>query len=142
MATRANQNGRHLVQHVLLPVNIHFHWNLLIVRLGDICNALRYSNQYLFSSLWWTLIIGFSNDITTFTNEYDSFLFVQQYDSGKDQKKITGCILFWLIAPDKVIITQTILFLQHFLTKLIKSKTENFGRIASYLRYIGYNNFY
>jgi hypothetical protein len=25
MATRANQNGRHLVQHVLLPVNIHFH---------------------------------------------------------------------------------------------------------------------
>ena len=24
------QNGRHMVQHVLLPVNIHFHWNLLI----------------------------------------------------------------------------------------------------------------
>jgi hypothetical protein len=24
------------------------------------------------------------------------------------------------------------------LTKLIKSKTENFGRIGSYLRYIGY----
>jgi hypothetical protein len=21
----ANQNGRHMVQHVLLPVNIHFH---------------------------------------------------------------------------------------------------------------------
>jgi hypothetical protein len=36
------------------------------------------------------LIIGFSNDITTFTNEYDSFLFIQQYDSGKDQKKLTG----------------------------------------------------
>ena len=24
------QNDRHMVQHVLLPVNIHFHWNLLI----------------------------------------------------------------------------------------------------------------
>ena len=30
MATIANQNGRHMVQHVLLPVNIHFHWNLYI----------------------------------------------------------------------------------------------------------------
>jgi hypothetical protein len=30
MAAIANQNGRHMVQHVLLPVNIHFHWNLLI----------------------------------------------------------------------------------------------------------------
>ena len=30
MATMANQNGRHMVQHVLLPVNIHFHWNLFI----------------------------------------------------------------------------------------------------------------
>ena len=30
MATRVNQNGRHMVQHVLLPVNIHFHWNLSI----------------------------------------------------------------------------------------------------------------
>ena len=30
MATIANQNGRHMVQHVLLPVNIHFHWNLFI----------------------------------------------------------------------------------------------------------------
>ena len=39
--------------------------------------------------MWWTLI-GISNDKTTFTNEYDSFLFVQQYDSGKDQKKLTG----------------------------------------------------
>jgi hypothetical protein len=25
MATIANQNGRHMEQHVLLPVNIHFH---------------------------------------------------------------------------------------------------------------------
>ena len=30
MATIANQNGRYMGQHVLLPVNIHFHWNLLI----------------------------------------------------------------------------------------------------------------
>ena len=30
MATIANQNDRHMVQHVLLPVNIHFHWNLFI----------------------------------------------------------------------------------------------------------------
>jgi hypothetical protein len=30
MATIANQNGPHMVQHVLLPVNIHFHWNLFI----------------------------------------------------------------------------------------------------------------
>jgi hypothetical protein len=25
MATSTNQNGRHMVQHVLFPVNIHFH---------------------------------------------------------------------------------------------------------------------
>jgi hypothetical protein len=30
MAAKANQNGRHMVQHVLLPVNIHFHRNLFI----------------------------------------------------------------------------------------------------------------
>ena len=30
MAAVANQYGRHMVQHVLLPVNIHFHWNLFI----------------------------------------------------------------------------------------------------------------
>ena len=30
MATIANQNGRHMVLHILLPVNIHFHWNLFI----------------------------------------------------------------------------------------------------------------
>jgi Ulp1 family protease len=33
MATIANQNGRHMVQHFLLPVNIHFHWNLFIFEL-------------------------------------------------------------------------------------------------------------
>ena len=31
MAIIANQNGRHMVQYVLHPVNIHFHWNLLIL---------------------------------------------------------------------------------------------------------------
>ena len=30
MAAIANQNGRHMVQYVLLPVNIHLHWNLFI----------------------------------------------------------------------------------------------------------------
>ena len=30
MAAIANRNGRNMVQHVLLPVNIHFHWNLFI----------------------------------------------------------------------------------------------------------------
>jgi Ulp1 family protease len=30
MAAIANQNDRHMVQYVLLPVNIHFHWNLFI----------------------------------------------------------------------------------------------------------------
>ena len=30
IATIANQNGRHMMQHVLLPVNIHFQWNLFI----------------------------------------------------------------------------------------------------------------
>ena len=30
MAAIVNQNGRHMVQHVLLLVNIHFHWNLFI----------------------------------------------------------------------------------------------------------------
>ena len=31
MAAIANRNGRNMGQHVLLPVNIHFHWNLLIL---------------------------------------------------------------------------------------------------------------
>jgi hypothetical protein len=30
MAAIANRNGRNMVQHVLLSVNIHFHWNLFI----------------------------------------------------------------------------------------------------------------
>jgi hypothetical protein len=30
MAAIANQNGRHMVQHVLLPVNIHLLGNLFI----------------------------------------------------------------------------------------------------------------
>ena len=30
MAAIANQNGHDMVQHVLLPVNINFHWNLFI----------------------------------------------------------------------------------------------------------------
>ena len=30
MAAIANRNSRNMVQHVLLPVNIHFHWNLFI----------------------------------------------------------------------------------------------------------------
>ena len=30
MAAIANRNCRNMVQHVLLPVNIHFHWNLFI----------------------------------------------------------------------------------------------------------------
>ena len=30
MAAIATQNGRHMVQHVLLPVDFHFHWNLFI----------------------------------------------------------------------------------------------------------------
>jgi hypothetical protein len=32
----------------------------------------------------------FCNDIATFANEYDSFLFVEQYDPGNDQMKLTG----------------------------------------------------
>jgi hypothetical protein len=36
MATIPNQNGRHMVQHVLLPVNIHFHWNLFIFEFSTI----------------------------------------------------------------------------------------------------------
>ena len=30
MAAIAKQNGHDMVQHVLLPVNIHFHWNIFI----------------------------------------------------------------------------------------------------------------
>jgi hypothetical protein len=30
MAAIENQNGRHMVEHVLLSVNIHFHWNRFI----------------------------------------------------------------------------------------------------------------
>ena len=30
MAAIANQNGRNMVQHVLLPININFHWNVFI----------------------------------------------------------------------------------------------------------------
>ena len=37
MAAIANQNGRHMVQHVLPPVNIHFHWNLFIFEFLTIC---------------------------------------------------------------------------------------------------------
>ena len=37
MATIANQNGRKMVPHVLLPVNIHFHWNLFIFEFLTIC---------------------------------------------------------------------------------------------------------
>ena len=33
IATIANQNGRHMVQHVLFPVNIHFHWNFSFLNL-------------------------------------------------------------------------------------------------------------
>jgi hypothetical protein len=36
MAAIANQNGRRMVQHVLLPVNIHFHWNLFIFEFSTI----------------------------------------------------------------------------------------------------------
>jgi hypothetical protein len=42
MASIANQNGRHMVQHVLLPVNIHFHWNLF--------------HFWIFSNLFWFYI--------------------------------------------------------------------------------------
>jgi hypothetical protein len=45
MATIAIQNSRHVVQHVLFSVNIHFHWNLLMLqidihRLGAIYHIL------------------------------------------------------------------------------------------------------
>jgi hypothetical protein len=33
MAAIANQDGRHMVQHVLLPVNIHFHEPLMILQI-------------------------------------------------------------------------------------------------------------
>ena len=39
MATIANRNGSNMVQHVLLPINIHFHWNLFILEfLNDFFN--------------------------------------------------------------------------------------------------------
>ena len=42
MAAISNQNGHHMVQHVLLPVNIHFHWNLFIF--------------WIFNNLFWFYI--------------------------------------------------------------------------------------
>jgi hypothetical protein len=36
MAAIANRNGRNMVQHVLLPVNIYFHWNLFIFEISTI----------------------------------------------------------------------------------------------------------
>ena len=30
MAAIANRNGHNMVQHILLPININFHWNLFI----------------------------------------------------------------------------------------------------------------
>jgi hypothetical protein len=42
MATIANQNGRHMVQHVLFPVNIHFLIIIIIIinnQNGDRCHG-------------------------------------------------------------------------------------------------------
>ena len=36
MATIADRNGRNMVLHVLLPINIHFHWNLFIFEFSTI----------------------------------------------------------------------------------------------------------
>jgi hypothetical protein len=48
MAAIANQNGRRMVQHVLLPVNIHFHWNILIFEFLTI-----YFDFWIFNNLFW-----------------------------------------------------------------------------------------
>jgi hypothetical protein len=43
MATIPNRNGRNMVQHVLLPVHIHFHWNLFIFEFLTIFLILSYA---------------------------------------------------------------------------------------------------
>ena len=50
-ATIANQNGRHMVQHVLLPVNIHFHWNIFIFEFLTIY-------FYFFLFLYWQPLLN------------------------------------------------------------------------------------
>ena len=61
------QNGRHMVQHVLLPVNIHFHWNLLIFLFLTI--YLNFFNFYIgghFENFknkehnfeWWSIFVS------------------------------------------------------------------------------------
>ena len=46
MAAIANRNGRNMVQHVLLPVNLHFHWNLFIFEF------LRIFLIFILATIW------------------------------------------------------------------------------------------
>ena len=57
------QNGRHMLQHVLLPVNIHFHWNLfifefltifLIFILATILKILKTEHNFE----WWSIFVS------------------------------------------------------------------------------------
>jgi Ulp1 family protease len=63
MATIANQNGSHMVQHVLLPVNIHFHWNLFIFEFlywWPLWNGGHFENfnnkEHNFE--WWSIFVS------------------------------------------------------------------------------------
>jgi hypothetical protein len=64
MATIANQNGRHMVQHVLVPINIPFHWNLFIFEFLTIFfnfyNGSHFENfkheEHNFE--WWSIFVS------------------------------------------------------------------------------------
>jgi hypothetical protein len=50
IAAIANRNGRNMVQHVLLPVNIHFHWNIFIFEFLTIFKM--YELFFVFLRVW------------------------------------------------------------------------------------------
>ena len=59
MATIANRNSRNMVQHVLLPVNIHFHWNFhfwiwIFFILVAILKILKTEHNFE----WWSIFVS------------------------------------------------------------------------------------
>jgi hypothetical protein len=46
MAAIANQNGRHMVQHILLPVNIHRYCFAMVTKGQNFLNSLRTADLF------------------------------------------------------------------------------------------------
>ena len=52
------QNGRHMLQHVLLPVNIHFHWNLFIFKFVYIGGHFENFKNKEHNFKWWSIFVS------------------------------------------------------------------------------------